>query len=229
MCARTESSRTPSGRPDMLAATVGTMASTKVARGRGAKNTKKRPRLSNSPLSSNERDRAREMVRVAADLLHEIGEDLDDATLSAREQTDLRFNIREVESFVVRSTGGAAYARNRRWSLLYEMTKAARDESRRLSAQDIARLPPAYAGANRDAIAARSLLAKSVAARTRREWLDFLVEAIAEVEANAMGHHNFDPEAFEATILAHRRVELRVLGVSDAPVRQTRRKSPQAR
>lgn len=196
------------------------MASTKVARGRGARSTKKRPRPSDSPLSSDERDRARELVRVATDLLYELGEDLDGETLTPRERRDLRFNIRELESFVVRSTGGAAYARNRRWSLLYEMTKAARDESRRLTAQDVARLPPAYAAAGRDAIAARSLLAKSVAARTRREWLDFLVEAIAEVEADEMGDHTFDPEAFEATILAHRRVELRVLGVSDAPVRQ---------
>lgn len=204
----------------MLAATVGTMASTKVARGRGAKNTKKRPRLSNSPLSSNERDRAREMVRVAADLLHEIGEDVDDATLTPRERTDLRFNIRELESFVVRSTGGATYARNRRWSLLYEMTKAARDESRRLSAQDIDRLPPAYAGANRDAVAARALLVKSVASRSRYEWLDLLITAIKAVEADEMGDRNWLPEAFEATILAHRRVELRVLGVSDAPPRQ---------
>lgn len=209
----------------MLATTVGTMASTKVARGRSAKNTKKRPRPSDSPLSSDERDRAREMVRVAANLLHEIGGDLDDATLTPRERTDLRFNIRELEAFVVRSTGGEVYARNRRWSLLYEMTKAARDESRRLSAQDIARLPPAYAGAHRDASAARSLLAKSVAARTRREWLDFLVEAIAEVEADEMGDHTFDPEAFEATILAHRRVELRVLGVSDPTPQQQSRKS----
>ncbi len=169
------------------------------------------------------------MVRVAADLLHELGEDLDDATLTPRELTDLRFNIRELETFVVRSTGGETYARNRRWSFLYELTKGAREEGRPLDEKEIAMLPPAYAAASRDAVAARALLVKSVAARTRYEWLDHLVSAIAEVEANTMGHHNFDPEAFEATIHAHRRDELRVLGVSDAPVRQTRRKSPQAR
>ena len=196
------------------------MASTKVERGRGVKNTKKRPRSSGSPLSSNERDRAKEMLRVAADLLHEIGQDLDDGTLTPRERTDLRFNIRELQGYVVRSTGGATYARNRRWSLLYEMTKTARDERRQLTAQEIAMLPAAFGGTSRDAVAARSLLAKSVSARTRREWLDFLVEAIAEVEADEMGDHTFDPEAFEATILAHRRVELRVLGVSDTPPRQ---------
>jgi len=193
------------------------MASMKVAK-KVAKPTKKRPRLGGGRFSPPERQRAREVLRTAMSLLCEMAEDLSDETLTDRERADLRFNLREVEGFVDRATGGAVYARNRRWSLLYEFTKAVRDEGRKLTDFEIRRwplLPAQYSAQTDDATAARALLVKCVTARSRHEWLQLLVDAIAEVEAAEMGDHNWFPDAFEATVHAHRREELRVLGVSD--------------
>lgn len=195
----------------------GAMASTKAAMG-SVKRTKKRARPSGDPFSAPERRHANELLRTARSLLFEMAEDLPDKALTDRERADLRFNLREVEGFVDRATGGAHYARNRRWSLLYEFTKAARDEGRKLTESEIRGwplLPASYAALTDDAIAARALLVKCVTARTRYEWLQLLVDAIAEVEAAEMGDHEWFPDAFEATIHAHRRQELRVLGVSD--------------
>lgn len=189
--------------------------------------TRKRPRLSNGRLSTSERKRIREVLAEARRLLDSIGDDLEDGTLTPRERADLRFNVREVEIFVTRSTGGELFERNRRWSLLYERTKAARDEGRPLDEHDLAHLPRAYTGTDQSAIAARSLLARSVAARTRVDWLVLLTKAIGKVDARAMGDRNWLPEAFEATILAHRREELRVLGISDVrtrPKKKTKKK-----
>ena len=102
--------------------------------------------------------------------------------------------------------------------MLYEFTRAGRDEGRKLTDFDIRRwplLPAQYSAPGADATAARALLVKCVTARTRHEWLQLLIDAIAEVEAAEMGDHQWFPDAFEATIHAHRREELRVLGVSD--------------
>jgi len=199
------------------------MASRKTRKSR-KRPTKKRPQLSGRRLSKSERTQIRELLAEAARLLHSIHDDLEDKTLTPRERADLRFNVREVEVFVTRSTGGELFARNRRWSLLHELTKTARDEGRRLTTQELAHLPRQFTGSAPDAVAARELLAKAVAARSRHEWLQLLIDAIAEVDVDAMGDHQWFPDAFETTILAHRREALRVLGISD--VRDVRPPSP---
>jgi hypothetical protein len=179
---------------------------------------KKRPRPTSAPISKEDREQLRDLLRSAGELLCSYGEDLADKALSVRERVDLRTNLRFVADFVMRANGGRLFDRNRRWALLYELTKNARKRKTRPSTVTIAQwpgLPRAYAATTKDALAARELLAKSVRARSRYEWLELLVDAIAILEVDEMGDRKWLPDAFEATILAHRREERRVLGVSD--------------
>lgn len=176
--------------------------------------SKKRPRPSSAPLSARERDEARALLAAATELVAGLADELSDDGLDPEQRACLRADLGSLAEFVERANGGRLFERNRRWSLLYELTKDARARKERVTPDGVARwrlLPAAYASASRDAAAARELLARSVAAPSRREWLELLVDAIAEVEADEMGDHKWYPEAFEATVLAHRRDERRVL------------------
>jgi hypothetical protein len=179
---------------------------------------KKRPRPGSDPFSQAERDEARGLLRAASDLLHAYGEELDDLTIGPRKRVDLRTDLRTVADFVEQANGGRLFERNRRWALLFELTKDARERKQRPTAAYIAQwplLPASYAASTKDATKARELLVKAVAAEHRYDWLEALRDAIITVEPDEMGTHDWEPEALEATILAHQRVELRVFGVSD--------------